>query len=753
MEKLQTTTLKIKGMSCASCVSRVEKVLGGLAGVVAVDVNLATERAQVHHAPNGVRLEDLTAAVARAGYEACALEEQEEVDDSVERDAALRVQRREVMVASVLGLFVLILSMGPAFVPVLARWLEGVSPFHEFWAWVQAVLTTLVLFGPGRRFFGPGWKAYRHLSPDMNSLVATGTGVAWVYSLWVLVFPAWFPVASRHLYFDSSAVVVAAVLWGKYLESLAKGQTSLALRKLIGLQSKTACLVDDQGQERAVPTVQLKVGDCLVIRPGERIAVDGRVKEGRAYVDESMLTGEPLPKIKGEGDQVIGGTVDLDGRLIVEATSVGRDTVLAQIVKLVESAQTGKLPIQGLADRVVRIFTPLVLLTALLSFAVWMVVRDDLNLALVSAVAVLVVACPCAMGLATPAAIMVGTGRAAELGVLFRKGEALEALSHIDRILFDKTGTLTEGRPILVGVHGAQPDEALRLAAALESASEHPLSRSIVDVARQRGMNQPVVEGFRAVPGFGVEGQVGGSRVCVGARRFLEQEGIPVDENAVNEATRLENEGCTVVFVAIDLRLLGFLALSDPIKAGAQEVVQALKARGLKVVMVTGDAHRTAAAIAGQLQLSEFHAEMLPQDKARVVIDLQNQGHRVAFVGDGINDAPALAHASVGIALASGTDIAMEAAAVTLTRGNLRAVVTAFDAARQTLDNIRGNLFWAFFYNILLIPIAAGVAVPFGVHLNPMLAGVAMGLSSVFVLGNSLRLKRISAFDEAVVRK
>ena len=746
MEKLQTTTLKIKGMSCASCVGRVEKVLGKLEGVVEVDVNLATERAQVHYVPNSVQLEDLTAAVTRAGYEACALEEQEESDDSVERDAALQTQRREAIVASVLGVFVLTLSMGPAFVPVVAHWLEGVGPFPEFWSWVQAVLTTLVLFGPGRRFFGPGLKAYRHLSPDMNSLVATGTGVAWFYSLWVLLFPAWFPVASRHLYFDSSAVVVAAVLLGKYLESLTKGQTSLALRKLIGLQSKTSCLIDDQGQEHVVPTTQLKVGDRLVIRPGERITVDGLVREGRAYVDESMLTGEPLPKIKGEGDRVVGGTMALDGRLIVEATSVGRDTVLAQIVKLVESAQTGKLPIQGLADRVVRIFTPLVLLTALASLVGWMVLRDDLNLALVSAVAVLVVACPCAMGLATPAAIMVGTGRAAELGVLFRKGEALEALSRIDRILLDKTGTLTEGRPALVGVHGSRPDEALRLAAALESASEHPLSRSIMEGARQRGMNPPVVEGFRAVPGFGVEGEVEGSRVYVGARRFLERVGIPVDETVLNEVTRLENEGCTVVFVAAELQLLGFLALADPLKPDALAIVQALKARGLKVVMVTGDAHRTASAIAAQLQLLEFHAEMLPQDKARVVLDLQNQGHRVAFVGDGINDAPALAHASVGIALASGTDIAMEAAEVTLTRGNLRAVVTAVDVARQTLSNIRGNLFWAFFYNILLIPIAAGVAVPFGVQLNPMLAGVAMGLSSVFVLGNSLRLRRMAGF-------
>jgi Cu+-exporting ATPase len=746
MEKLQTTILKIKGMSCASCVGRVEKVLGKLEGVVEVDVNLATERAQVHYVPNSVQLGDLTTAVARAGYEAYALEEQEESDDSIERDAALQTQRRETIVASVLGLCVLILSMGPAFVPVAAHWLEGVGPFPEFWSWVQAVLTTLVLFGPGRRFFGLGLKAYRHLSPDMNSLVATGTGVAWFYSLWVLWFPAWFPATSRHLYFDSSAVVVAAVLLGKYLESLAKGQTSLALRKLIGLQSKTSCLIGDQGREHAVPTAQLKVGDHLVIRPGERITVDGLVREGRASVDESMLTGEPLPKTKGEGDRVVGGTVALDGRLIIEATSVGRDTVLAQIVKLVESAQTGKLPIQGLADRVVRIFTPLVLLTASASFVAWMVLRDDLNLALVSAVAVLVVACPCAMGLATPAAIMVGTGRAAELGVLFRKGEALEALSHIDRVLLDKTGTLTEGRPVLVGVHGSQPDEALRLAAALESASEHPLSRSIVEGARQRGMNPPIVEEFRAVSGFGVEGRVEGSRVYVGARRFLEREGISVGETVLNEVTRLENEGCTIVFVAAELQLLGFLALADPLKPDALAVVQALKARGLKVVMVTGDARRTATAIAAQLQLLEFHAEMLPQDKARVVIDLQNQGHRVAFVGDGINDAPALAHASVGIALASGTDIAMEAAEVTLTRGNLRAVVTAVDAARQTLSNIRGNLFWAFFYNILLIPIAAGVAVPLCVQFNPMLAGVAMGLSSVFVLGNSLRLKRIAGF-------
>ncbi len=739
--------LAVEGMTCASCVGRVERALKRTPGVLEATVNLATERAHVRYLPAMTDPETLAAAVAEAGYAAHPLSEAG-ADENDQRRAALRAMGRDVALAVGLAVVILLLSMGGAFIPAFDHALQAASPVPHFWDWVQWLLASIVLFGPGLRFFRPGWIAYRHLSPDMNSLVATGTGAAWAYSTLVLIAPGLFPVVARHVYFDSAAVVIAAVLFGKYLEELAKGRTSAAIRKLVGLQAKTARRLGADGSEVEVPVAQLRVGDRVAVRPGERVPVDGKVVEGRAHVDESMLTGEPLPALKQPGDAVVGATVDQDGRLVIEATSVGRDTVLAQIIKLVESAQTGKLPIQGLADRVVRVFSPAVIAIAIAAFTVWLLLGANISVALVAAVAVLVVACPCAMGLATPAAIMVGTGRAAELGVLFRKGEALEALSHVDTVLFDKTGTLTEGRPALGAVEGPQADEALRLAAALEAASEHPLARAIVEAAKERQLELPTAEDFQAVVGYGIEGRVEGRRVLVGARRFMAREDI--DLGTLSErAAALEAEGSTVVFVAADGRALGLLAIADRIKPEALAVVDALRQRGLRVAMVTGDARRTAEAVAARLGIEEVHAEVLPQDKARVVSELQEAGRRVAFVGDGINDAPALAQADVGIALASGTDIAIEAADVTLTRGQLGEVVTALDAARKTLGNIRGNLFWAFFYNILLIPIAAGVAAPVGIHLNPMLAGVAMGLSSIFVLGNSLRLKRLHAWQTA----
>lgn len=739
--------LAVEGMTCASCVGRVERGLARQAGVLEAEVNLATERAHVRYVPGMISLEELIAAVADTGYAASTIDEDGSgnTTDQDQRRIKLRAMGQDLMLAIGLAVVILVLSMGATFIPAWDRALASISPFAHFWEWVQLLLASVVLFGPGRRFFRPGLIAYRHLSPDMNSLVATGTGAAWAYGVFVLLAPAWFPPEARHVYFDSAAVVIAAVLAGKYLEELAKGRTSAAIRKLVGLQSKTAHRLDETGVEQDVPVAQLQVGDRLVVRPGERIPVDGRVVDGQAHVDAAMLTGEPLPISRGEGDEVIGGTVNLDGRLVVAATSVGRNTVLAQIVKLVESAQTGKLPIQGLADRVIRIFTPMVLVIALVTFGVWLVVAGNVSVALVAAVAVLVVACPCAMGLATPAAIMVGTGRAAELGVLFRKGEALETLSHVDTVLFDKTGTLTQGLPSLAEQGGPEVESVLRLAAALEMASEHPLGRAITTAATERGLTLPVVENFRTVAGHGIQGYIEGRVIRVGARRFLEREGVDLD--VLTEKTAdLEGTGRTVIFVSADEILLGWLAIEDRIKPEARAVIQALRKRGLHVAMVTGDARRTAQTVASALGIDEIHAEVLPQDKARVVNELQDKGKRVAFVGDGINDAPALAQADVGIALASGTDIAIEAADVTLTRGQLSEVITALDAARRTLGNIRGNLFWAFFYNILLIPIAAGVAAPVGVHLSPMVAGVAMGLSSIFVLGNSLRLKRLKAF-------
>jgi len=739
----------VGGMTCASCSARVERALNKLPGVLEANVNLATERASLRYFPAMIDAEDVAAAIRDVGYEPRTLDEgadQQSTEDAA-RERNLHAMRRDLWLAGVLTLPVLVLSMGATFVPGLQHALEAAAPTSA-WDWLQAILTTAVLFGPGRRFFRPGWIAYRHLSPDMNSLVMTGTGAAWLFSLMVLVFPDWFPAEARNLYFDSAGVIVTVILFGKYLEELAKGRTSSAIKKLIGLQAKTAHMLRD-GEEHDVPVSQLRSGDRVRVRPGERIPVDGTVQGGESYVDESMLTGEPVPAAKRAGDEVVGGTVNQHGVLEIEATQVGKETVLAQIIRLVERAQGSKLPIQGLADRVVRVFTPTVIALATLTFVVWLAFgpAPAITLALVSAVAVLVVACPCAMGLATPAAIMVGTGRAAELGVLYRKGEALEALSHVDTVVFDKTGTLTEGRPRLTDVETARGDraETLRLAGAVEAGSEHPLGLAIVEAARAEDVALPQVESFEAIPGYGVQARVEGRDVKVGAERLMQRERI--DTGALSErAAALAGDGKTPVYLAVDGQLQALLAVADPLKDESIAVVGELKQRGLQVVMLTGDSRRTAEAIARRAGIAQVQAEVLPDGKAAAVQALQRQGRKVAFVGDGINDAPALAQAEVGIAVGSGTDIAIEAADVTLTRGDLSGVVTALHAAQRTMSTIRGNLFWAFFYNILLIPLAAGVFYPaLGWHLNPMVAGVAMGLSSVFVVSNSLRLRKLRA--------
>ncbi|MHB1804135.1 MAG: copper-translocating P-type ATPase, partial [Acidithiobacillus ferrooxidans] len=499
------TELVIEGMTCASCVGRVERSLRRLPGVLEATVNLATERAALRYLPDTVDQNTLIAAVTAAGYGARPVQGDVAVADR--KAQAIRTMRRDVILAVVLAVPILLLSMGMALVPAVDRLLSGLEPFPQFWAWVQAVLATIVLAGPGRRFFRPGFLAYRHLSPDMNSLVATGTGTAWLYSMLVLVAPGWFPATARHVYFDSAAVVIAAVLFGKYLEELAKGRTSAAIKQLLGLQAKEAHVLRD-GTELQVAIGAVVPGDQVVVRPGERLPVDGVVVDGDSHVDTAMLTGEPLPERKKQGDPVVGGTVNREGRLLIRATSVGQGTVLAQIIRLVEQAQTGKLPIQGLADRVVRIFTPLVILIALLSFFFWLLFGPPpaITLAMLSAVAVLVVACPCAMGLATPAAVMVGTGRAAELGVLFRKGAALEALAAVDTVCLDKTGTLTYGRPAVTRIDAADPAYLLQMAAAVESASEHPLAQAVLAAAGERHLDIPAVGDFTAFPGKGVRG-------------------------------------------------------------------------------------------------------------------------------------------------------------------------------------------------------------------------------------------------------
>ena len=745
----------IQGMTCASCVARVEGALRAVPGVLRADVNLASETAAVECIPASVQAQALVDAVQAAGYRATLRDAdaaRAAADADTHKRELLRTMRRDAWLAAGLATVVASVAMGGMLLPGLAARLRAAAPLPDLGDWIQAVLASLVLFGPGRRFFRTGWIAYRHLSPDMNSLVATGAGVSWLFSMVVLLLPQLLPPQARQVYFDSAAVVVAAVLFGKYLEEIAKGRASRAMRALARLQARDARVRRD-GAQQQVPIAQVRPGDEVVVRPGERLPVDGEVLEGRSHVDESMLSGEPIPVDKQPGSAVRAGTVNQQGLLVVRATSVGADTVLAQIIRLVEQAQGGKLPIQGLADRVVRVFTPAVLALALLSFAAWMLLAPSPALAhaLLAAVAVLVVACPCAMGLATPAAIMVGSGRAAELGVLFRKGEALEALSHVDTVLLDKTGTLTRGKPRLTAVDavaGVSQDELLRWAGAVESGSEHPLALAVVEAARQRGLPQAQARDFQARAGHGAQAWVDGEVVILGSARHLREAGVELQPLQAG-AESLQEQGATVVFVARGGRGVGVLGISDPPRDESAAVVAQLRARGLDVHMVTGDSARAAQALARSVGIETLHAEVLPQGKAEVARALQQQGRKVLFVGDGINDAPALAQADVGMALASGTDIAMEAADVTLTRGDLGALVDALQAATRTMRTIRGNLFWAFGYNVLLIPVAAGIGAPWGLYMSPMLAGIAMGLSSIFVLGNSLRLRRLRSWPVA----
>jgi Cu+-exporting ATPase len=742
--------LSVDGMTCASCVGRVERALKTLPGVIGASVNLASERALVHYVPASVTRESVTEAIRRAGYEVRSPEfDTDDLDhpEDTARKANLRRMRRDVWAATLMTIPVVIVSMGGAFLPSLATTLRHFAP-ASFWGWGEALLATLVLFGPGRRFLRPGFVAYRHASPDMNSLVLTGTGAAWLYSLIVLLFPQAFPAAGRVLYFDSAAVIITVILYGKYLEEIAKGRAGAAIRHLLDLQAKTAH-VRRLGEIREVSIGEVTVGEQVVVRPGERVPVDGIVRNGKSYIEEAMLTGEPAPVAKRAGDRVTGGTINQYGTLEVEVTRLGAESTLAQIIRLIERAQGSKVPIQGVADRVVRVFTPLVLAIAVLTFACWLVLGPSpaLPVALMSAVAVLVVACPCAMGLATPAAIMVGSGRAAELGVLFRRGSAIELLTHVDTVMLDKTGTLTIGQPRLLSryVLDGRPNaaHAVEWAASIETGSEHPLARAIMEGAREQGLALSRAEEVQALPGYGVSGKVAGHMVLLGSERLMTREGIDVVALAP-KALAAASTGQTVVYLAVDGEAIALFGISDPLRPEAKTAIAALKAAGLDLVLITGDTEVTAAAISHEVGIERYEAGVLPEGKAAAVKRLQDNGHRVAFIGDGINDGPALAQSDVGLAVANGTDIAIEAADVTLTRGNLGLVVTALTIARRTLATIRGNLFWAFFYNIALIPLAAGVFYPvFRIHLNPMVAGLAMGFSSVFVVSNSLRLRRV----------
>ncbi len=746
-----TVTLPVQGMTCASCVRTVERNLLKLPGVIRADVNLATGRATVTYIPTEVTPQDMRRKIREIGYESPEIEAEEEELRDYEREARaaeLAELRRDLLVAVVLGFPVLILSMVPMFWPALGEAIYRLVGGERILWFIMLALATPVQFYSGRRFYRLAIKAALHGTTDMNTLVALGTSAAYFYSLAVTLAPHLFPEGTAHVYYETSAIIIALILLGRYLEARAKGQTSEAIRRLMGLRPRTATLLRD-GQEVEVPIDEVQVGDVLLVRPGETIPVDGVILEGRSTVDESMVTGESLPVEKGIGSTVIGGTVNRAGAFKMRATAVGQQTVLAQIIRLVEEAQGSKAPIQRLADTIASIFVPTVLVIALITLVVWWRFGPEprLTYALVNTVAVLIIACPCALGLATPTAIMVGTGKGAERGILIRSGEALETLHKVNAVLLDKTGTLTEGKPSVtevVSINGYRQTDVLRLVASAERPSEHPIAEAIVTAAREQGLSLAEPQGFKSLTGHGVEALVDGHRVLVGNLRLMATEGVQVDDFG-EVVEQLSQAGKTPVLVAVDGQPAGVVAVADRVKETSKQAVGTLQRMGIEVWMITGDNRRTAEAIARELGIpsERVMADVLPDQKAAKVKALQDQGKIVAFVGDGINDAPALAQADVGIAIGTGTDIAMEAADVTLMQGDLMKVVEAIQLSRATMRTIKGNLFWAFFYNVLGIPVAAGVLYPvFGLLLNPIVAAAAMAFSSVFVVSNSLRLRK-----------
>ena len=728
MDKLAAKiNLSVEGMTCAACTGRVERVLKAQVGVVDAVANLVTRRAEVT-VSQAVDPVGLALAVSKAGYAATPLAQAVVHDPGAEQRALWRA----TALAAALTLPVFVVEMGGHFIPGFHMVLHGLIAQQSLWL-AEFVLVTLVLLGPGRRFFSKGLPALARGGPDMNSLVAVGSGAAWVYSSVVTFWPALIPQASRSVYFEAAAVIVTLILLGRSLEARARGRAGAAIARLVKLAPKTARrLVDGLVQE--VEVASLLPGDRVQIRPGERIPADGLVVSGHSTVDESMLTGEPLGQEKLDGARLTGGTVNGTGAMVMQITEVGAATVLARIIAMVEAAQGGKLPVQALVDRITLWFVPMVMAVAALTVLVWLIFGPGLAEALVAGVSVLIIACPCAMGLAVPVSILVGTGRAAELGILFRKGEALQRLESVRLVAFDKTGTLTMGRPVVQAVVGGAG--VLEIAAAVEAASEHPLAAAVAAEAARLGLQVALVQGFEAEPGQGARALLDGVAVSVGSARMFPD----LDAGLAEQAAAAQAKGQGVLFVGRDGKAIGMITVADPIKPSAQAAVAALQAAGVRVAMITGDAAATARAVAGVLGITEVHAGVLPAGKAAVIAGL---GADVGFVGDGINDAPALAAAEVGFAMGTGTDVAIEAGDVVLMTGDPLGVVRALELSRATMRNIRENLLWAFGYNAALIPVAAGVLVPFGgPQLSPMLAAGAMALSSVFVLFNALRLRR-----------
>jgi heavy metal translocating P-type ATPase len=737
-------SIDIEGMTCASCVARVEKALLKVPGVTSATVNLATERATVQ-ASGDDAVDALVKAIERAGYKGqqTAESHQHSLSDHNHHDEDAAILRRDVLIAGALTLPIFLLEMGSHLYMPFHMWLMDTIPMDALWV-AYFIATSIVLFVPGWRFFKIGVPALLRGAPEMNSLVALGTAAAYLYSVVATFAPQLLPEGTRYVYYEAAAVIVTLILVGRWLEARAKGRTGEAIQRLVREQAKTA-RVERAGAIVELAIEQVVAGDTVLVRPGEKIAVDGEIIDGASHIDESMISGEPLPVSKTVGATVIGGTLNVSGSFSFRATKVGGDTMLAQIIRMVEEAQGGKLPIQGVVDKVTMWFVPAVIALAAATFAVWAIWGPEpaTTFGLVNAVAVLIIACPCAMGLATPTSIMVGTGRAAELGVLFRKSEALQQLRDAKVVAFDKTGTLTAGKPMLTDLildDDFTHDEVLALVAAVEAKSEHPIGSAIVAAAEKAALALGAVSDFKAEAGNGVSARVDGRLVSIGSQRHLRH----LDFSDFAEAIeKLADEGKTPVFAAIDDKLAAAIVVADTIKPTSKAVIAALHKMGLKTAMISGDNVRTATAIARQLGIDEVRAEVLPADKVVAIKGLRALG-TVAYVGDGINDAPALAEADIGIAVGTGTDAAIESADVVLLGGDLRGVLNALTVSRATMKNIWENLGWAFGYNALLIPVAMGALYPaFGILLNPMIGAGAMALSSVFVVGNAQRLRMV----------
>jgi Cu+-exporting ATPase len=712
-------------------------------GVVRASVNFAAERAFVEYIPATATIDEIITAIEEAGYGAIPPDERTDAEDVelAARTAEVKDQTRKFLIGAIFTTPLFFLSMARDF-GLVGLW------SHAVWVnWLFLALATPVQFYTGWDYYTGGWKSLRNASANMDVLVAMGSSAAYFYSFALLLYPP----LGKHVYFETSAVIITLIKLGKMLESRAKGRTGGAIRKLMGLRPKTATIIKE-GKENHIPLSQVKVGDVVIVRPGESIPVDGVVLEGESAVDESMLTGEPLPVDKRPGDKIAGGTINGEGRLKFEATRVGKDTALAQIVRMVQEAQGSKAPIQALADRVATFFVPGVIGIAFVTFILWWTIGVEFVPAMIRMVAVLVIACPCALGLATPTAIMAGTGKGAEKGVLFKKSEALEMAAKLETIVLDKTGTITMGKPAVVNVillekHLKNEEELLRFGASVERGSEHPLGRAIVKEAQKRGIDLFELDAFRASGGLGVQARVNGKLVFVGKPNWFDEMGIDIDK-ARKTIRSLQDEGKTVMVVVIDKRLAGLVAVADTVKPESKEAIEQLHRQNIEVIMLTGDNMQTARAIGSEVNIDNIIAEVRPEEKSSKIKQLQAHGEKVGMVGDGINDAPALAQADVGLAIGTGTDVAMETADVVLAGGSLTGVSRAIQLSKATMRTVRQNLFWAFFYNVVLIPVAAGVLYPFDFvpgflrQLHPILAALAMAMSSVTVVSNSLLLYR-----------